>query len=192
MLTGEPDAGNLHVRFGGRGGANQCAIPTPYQIPGPHSGNICKILVAFGGTPVLPGSRTIPDVLRASAKPCLVRSPGHCWRKAMPSAMLPLRFWCRLAWALPSTGTLGAASAAVAFVSDLAAFVNCHAEAERKQTISRNAIAEGRSKLFPPRRARRFRFRQTNDNLSRKRLPGRSSGRSVSWPRIAGGEIGQA
>ena len=31
MLTGEPDAGNLHVRFGGRGGANQCAIPTPYQ-----------------------------------------------------------------------------------------------------------------------------------------------------------------
>jgi len=27
--TGEPDAGNLHVRFGGRGGANQCAIPTP-------------------------------------------------------------------------------------------------------------------------------------------------------------------
>ena len=25
---GEPDAGNLHVRFGGRGGANQCAIPT--------------------------------------------------------------------------------------------------------------------------------------------------------------------
>ena len=31
MLTGEPDAGNLHVRFGGRGGANQCAIPTPYH-----------------------------------------------------------------------------------------------------------------------------------------------------------------
>ena len=31
MLTGEPDAGNLQVRFGGRGGANQCAIPTPYH-----------------------------------------------------------------------------------------------------------------------------------------------------------------
>ena len=29
MLTGEPDAGNLHVRFGGRGGATQCAVPTP-------------------------------------------------------------------------------------------------------------------------------------------------------------------
>ena len=28
LLIGEPDAGNLHVRFGGRGGANQCAIPT--------------------------------------------------------------------------------------------------------------------------------------------------------------------
>jgi hypothetical protein len=27
--TGEPDAGDPHVRFGGRGGANQCAIPTP-------------------------------------------------------------------------------------------------------------------------------------------------------------------
>ena len=39
MLTGEPDAGNLPVRFGGRGGANQCAIPTPYPMhekpPGP-------------------------------------------------------------------------------------------------------------------------------------------------------------
>jgi len=29
LLTGEPDAGDLHVRFGGRGGANQCAVPTP-------------------------------------------------------------------------------------------------------------------------------------------------------------------
>src|SRR5689334_6013994 len=29
LLTGEPDAGEPHVRFGGRGGANQCAIPTP-------------------------------------------------------------------------------------------------------------------------------------------------------------------
>ena len=32
---GEPDAGNLHVRFGGRGGANQCAIPTSIRLPGP-------------------------------------------------------------------------------------------------------------------------------------------------------------
>ena len=29
MLTGEPDAGDPHVRFGGRGGANQCVVPTP-------------------------------------------------------------------------------------------------------------------------------------------------------------------
>jgi hypothetical protein len=29
--TGEPDAGDPHVRFGGRGGANQCAIPTPIE-----------------------------------------------------------------------------------------------------------------------------------------------------------------
>ena len=28
-LTGEPDAGNPPVRFGGRGGANQCAASTP-------------------------------------------------------------------------------------------------------------------------------------------------------------------
>ena len=27
--NGEPDAGDPHVRFGGRGGANQCAVPTP-------------------------------------------------------------------------------------------------------------------------------------------------------------------
>jgi len=29
MLTGEPYAGDPHVRFGGRGGANQCAVSTP-------------------------------------------------------------------------------------------------------------------------------------------------------------------
>ena len=28
VLTGEPCAGDPHARFGGRGGANQCAIPT--------------------------------------------------------------------------------------------------------------------------------------------------------------------
>jgi hypothetical protein len=28
---GEPDAGNPPVRFGGRGGANQCAVPTPIR-----------------------------------------------------------------------------------------------------------------------------------------------------------------
>jgi hypothetical protein len=39
-LTGEPDAGDPHVRFGGRGSANQYAIPTPivFSI---HSG--CRI-----------------------------------------------------------------------------------------------------------------------------------------------------
>jgi hypothetical protein len=31
-LTGEPDAGDPHVRFGGRGGANQCVIPTPIVL----------------------------------------------------------------------------------------------------------------------------------------------------------------
>ena len=29
LLTGEPCAGEPHARFGGRGGANQCAVPTP-------------------------------------------------------------------------------------------------------------------------------------------------------------------
>jgi hypothetical protein len=33
LLTGEPDAGDPHVRFGGRGGANHCAVPTPYHSP---------------------------------------------------------------------------------------------------------------------------------------------------------------
>ena len=27
--TGEPDAGDPHVRFGGRGDVNQCVVPTP-------------------------------------------------------------------------------------------------------------------------------------------------------------------
>ena len=29
LATGEPYAGEPHVRFGGRGGANQCVVPTP-------------------------------------------------------------------------------------------------------------------------------------------------------------------
>ncbi|MFC4994637.1 hypothetical protein [Rubritalea tangerina] len=28
LQTGKPYAGNPHVRFGGRGGATQCAVPT--------------------------------------------------------------------------------------------------------------------------------------------------------------------
>ena len=31
MLTGEPYAGDPHVRFGGRGGAIQCVVPTPIR-----------------------------------------------------------------------------------------------------------------------------------------------------------------
>jgi hypothetical protein len=33
-LTGEPYAGDPHVRFGGKGGATQCAILTPIQYDG--------------------------------------------------------------------------------------------------------------------------------------------------------------
>lgn len=36
MLTGKPDAGNPPVRFGGRSGAIQCAIPTPIQSMREH------------------------------------------------------------------------------------------------------------------------------------------------------------
>src|SRR6266849_5456672 len=32
--TGEPDAGDPHVRFGGRGQRNQSALPTPISTPG--------------------------------------------------------------------------------------------------------------------------------------------------------------
>ena len=35
--TGEPDAGDPHVRFGGRGGVNQCVVPTPIQAPTGHN-----------------------------------------------------------------------------------------------------------------------------------------------------------
>ena len=31
-LTGEPDAGEPHVRFGGRGGTIQCTVPTPISL----------------------------------------------------------------------------------------------------------------------------------------------------------------
>jgi hypothetical protein len=30
--TGEPEAGDPHVRFGGRGDVNQCVVPTPILI----------------------------------------------------------------------------------------------------------------------------------------------------------------
>ena len=32
-LTGEPDAEDPHARFGGRGGAIECAVPTYIRIP---------------------------------------------------------------------------------------------------------------------------------------------------------------
>ncbi len=35
-LTGEPDAGDLQVRFGGRGGANQCPVPTSITCAAAH------------------------------------------------------------------------------------------------------------------------------------------------------------
>lgn len=44
-LTGEPDAGNPPVRFGGRGGVNR-AIPTPISV---HGHKACEI--ANGGSP---------------------------------------------------------------------------------------------------------------------------------------------
>jgi hypothetical protein len=31
-LTGEPDAANPHVRFGGRGGRNKSGLPYPYTL----------------------------------------------------------------------------------------------------------------------------------------------------------------
>ena len=39
MLTGEPYAGDPHVWFGGRGGASQCAVPTPIGESIPN----CKV-----------------------------------------------------------------------------------------------------------------------------------------------------
>jgi hypothetical protein len=59
MLTGEPDAGNLHVRFGGRGGANQCAIPTPY-----HPSPICVMELLKPRPPDAP----VPACLGGSAR----------------------------------------------------------------------------------------------------------------------------
>ncbi len=34
LPTGEPCAGDPHARFGGRGGASQCAVPTSIRLPG--------------------------------------------------------------------------------------------------------------------------------------------------------------
>ena len=39
--TGEPYAGELHVRFGGRGGRNQSAVPTPIFVPALPSVLLC-------------------------------------------------------------------------------------------------------------------------------------------------------
>jgi hypothetical protein len=43
-LTGEPDAGDLQVRFGGRGGAIQCPVPTSILLNAFQAG---KALRAF-------------------------------------------------------------------------------------------------------------------------------------------------
>ena len=56
-LTGEPDAGNLHVRFGGGGGSNQWAVPTPIlrkskrprANPGPSSASVFNRSARAGG-----------------------------------------------------------------------------------------------------------------------------------------------
>jgi hypothetical protein len=45
VLTGEPYAGDLHVRFGGRGGSSQCAVPTPV----PPSGSVHVDTARHGG-----------------------------------------------------------------------------------------------------------------------------------------------
>src|SRR5712691_283222 len=44
--TGEPDAGDPHVRFGGRGSRTQSALPTPILSPRHQPARICKPLVA--------------------------------------------------------------------------------------------------------------------------------------------------
>lgn len=61
MLTGEPDAGNLHVRFGGRGGATQCAVPTPITC-------LNTTFVRLGGS----DSTRTEAVMRITG----IRSPG--------------------------------------------------------------------------------------------------------------------
>ena len=42
LLTGEPDAGEPPVRFGGRGAANQCGIPTPIASLGQRPRNLVR------------------------------------------------------------------------------------------------------------------------------------------------------
>jgi hypothetical protein len=65
-LTGEPYAGELHVRFGGRGGVS---LPYPYQQPG-HSMLTQAALAhwgvqqAFAGLPE--GRQAISEVVGAS------------------------------------------------------------------------------------------------------------------------------
>ncbi|HYA40427.1 MAG TPA: hypothetical protein VEF34_03940, partial [Syntrophobacteraceae bacterium] len=52
--TGEPDAGDPLVRFGGRGSAIQCAIPTPISLISPQD---------HPWTPALdPGSNALPGL----------------------------------------------------------------------------------------------------------------------------------
>ncbi len=91
-LTGEPDAGNPPVRFGGRGGANH-ATPTPIRGQCPDAPNHYRQKACEEELPLYSGGKphavhTLARDLRAMqaststqvAKPLILGAPASCRR----------------------------------------------------------------------------------------------------------------
>ena len=72
-LTGEPDAGNPPVRFGGRGGANP-AIPTSIEL-------LRFVVPPLGGAKRATGSARLEHRLKPALRTAAVCSPAFRWRK---------------------------------------------------------------------------------------------------------------
>jgi len=62
--TGEPDAGDPHVRFGGRGDRNQSVLPTPIRAPArkrlPWTPAFAGVTVTYYRPTVSDGSKRLP------------------------------------------------------------------------------------------------------------------------------------
>ena len=81
MLTGEPYAGDPHVRFGGGSDANQCAVPTP--IRGGVDTGLCHALTGLKYVLGLFPWRCPGLVCIALSGQGGHRVPGREWRNAL-------------------------------------------------------------------------------------------------------------
>jgi hypothetical protein len=78
--TGEPDAGDPHVRFGGRGDRSQSVLPTPIKGAPAQASSPIKVamrLVAFRPEPVM--TSTVVSSWRIAPSASNVFSPAATW-----------------------------------------------------------------------------------------------------------------